>query len=70
MKIVAENVVGYVFVVAVDEASALEAFDRDDTYTRERDAVSHETYRNGYDRHESGDTLNTYRIEVRAEKVH
>ncbi|WP_406324007.1 hypothetical protein [Streptomyces niveus] len=70
MKITAERVTGHVFVVAVDETSALEAFARGDVYDAEREAVEHETYRNDYDRHQSGDVLNTYRIEIRAEKVH
>jgi hypothetical protein len=70
MKITAERVTGHVFVVAIDETEALELFDRDNTYDAEREAIEHENYRNRYDRHHSGETMNTYRIEVRAEKVH
>ncbi|MFE6493356.1 hypothetical protein [Streptomyces sp. NPDC057748] len=70
MKITAERVTGHVFVVAVDETEALERFESGNTYDAERDAINHETYRNRYDRHHSGDVVNTYRIEVRAEKIH
>jgi hypothetical protein len=70
MKITAERVTGHVFVVAVNETEALEKFESCDTFDAEREAIDHENYRNGYDRHHSGDTMNTYRIEVRAEKIH
>lgn len=70
MKITAREVTGHVFVVAVDETEALKAFERDDTYDSQAEAVEHENYRNRYDRHHSDDTLNTYRINVTAEMVH
>ncbi|MGQ7753338.1 hypothetical protein ACUN29_33485 [Streptomyces sp. WC2508] len=69
MKITAEHVTGHVFVVAVDETEALEHFESGNTYETERDAIEHETYRNDYDRHHSGEAMNTYRIEIRAEKI-
>ncbi|MEU1037633.1 hypothetical protein [Streptomyces sp. NPDC005907] len=70
MKIIAAQVTGHVFVVAVDEVEALKSFNAGDTYDAEREAVEYETYRNRYDRHPSGDVMNTYRIDVTAEKVH
>lgn len=72
MKIIAKDVVGVVFVVAEDEAGALTEYDRDGfgVFTAESDAVDHERYRNSYSRPESGELLNTYRIEIRAVKVH
>ncbi|WP_030413596.1 hypothetical protein [Streptomyces sp. NRRL S-1448] len=62
MKITAERVTGHVFVVAVDEAEALQAFEDGTTCGREADAVKHERYRNSYDRHHFGDVPNTYKI--------
>lgn len=54
MKITAERITGHVFVVAVDEIEALERYAAGNTF----------------DRHQTGDTLNTYKIVVAAEKVH
>ncbi|MFF4290140.1 hypothetical protein ACFY0R_33245 [Streptomyces sp. NPDC001633] len=70
MKITAERVTGHVFVVAVDETEALQAFEDGTTFDREADAVEHERYRNSYDPRHSGDVLNTYKIVVSAEKTH
>ncbi|MEU2127939.1 hypothetical protein [Streptomyces sp. NPDC018352] len=70
MKITAERVTGHVFVVAVDETEVLENFQISTPYATEREAVECENYRNDFDRHHSGETMNTYRIEVRAVKVH
>ncbi|WP_328742964.1 hypothetical protein OG436_29680 [Streptomyces caniferus] len=70
MKITAERVTGHVFVVAVDETEALQAFEDGKTFDREIDAIEVERYRNSYDRHHSGDVLNTYKIVVSAEKLH
>ncbi|BDM70545.1 hypothetical protein HEK616_40320 [Streptomyces nigrescens] len=70
MKITAERVTAHTFVVAVDEMEALEKYAAGNTFDRERDAMEHEGYRNGYDRHHTGDALNTYKIVVHAEKVH
>ncbi|MFI7096375.1 hypothetical protein [Streptomyces lydicus] len=70
MKITAERVTGHVFVVAVDETAALQAFEDGNTFDNEPDAVDHERYRNSYARHRSGKLLNTYKLVVSAEKVH
>lgn len=70
MKIIAAQVTGHVFVVAVDEVEALKAFSIGSTYGTEEEAVDHETYRNRHDRHHSGDVMNTYRINVTANQVH
>ncbi|MFG2196376.1 hypothetical protein [Streptomyces sp. NPDC048639] len=52
------------------QMGALEQYKSGTTYDTEVEVVDHENYRNWHDRHHSGDTLNTYPIEITAQKVH